>query len=71
MSDAGPMEYRQVLRLPAPEIASVENTQASTSGTNSFAVRIARIDDSGEEFAFKPLPSQAPYDAPPFERERA
>jgi outer membrane protein assembly factor BamE (lipoprotein component of BamABCDE complex) len=71
ISDAGPMAYQQVLRVPAPEIASVESTEASTSGTDSFAVRITRTDGSGEEFAFKPLPSRAPYDAPPFERERA
>jgi hypothetical protein len=59
-----------VLRVPATEFVSVGHAAGSTTG-DSTVVRMGRTDGSGEEFAFKPLPGQAPDDGPPFERERA
>jgi hypothetical protein len=69
-SVAGPVGYRPVLRVPATDIVSVGYAAGSTTG-DSPVVRIGRTDGSGEAFAFKPLPGQAPDDGPPFERERA
>ena len=71
LSDAGPLLYRQVLRLDAADIVSVESIDSQDQAIDSATVRITGADGSQEEFAFKPLPAQAPYDAPPFDRSRA
>lgn len=71
LSDAGPLLYRQVLRLDAADIVSVESIDSQDQAIDSATVRITGAGGSQEEFAFKPLPAQAPYDAPPFDRSRA
>lgn len=69
LGETGPL-YRQFRRFPMVEIASVGWESGDEPLGGQPTARVTRADGTREIFAFKHLPTQAPHDAPPFDRER-